>query len=208
MKHTLTCLALLALLTHTAIAADKPNIVFILMANLGYGEVGSYGGGVIRGAPTPRIDRLAREGMKLLNFNVEPQCTPSRSALMTGRFALRSGTHSVPIAGGPYGLVQWEIALAKLLAGQGYATGHFGKWHLGNVPGRLPTNQGFDEWYGIPDSSDESLWPTAPGFDPKIAHVAHIMEGRKGVASREVAVYDLTRRPEMDMERLPDPDGP
>ncbi len=179
---------------------DKPNIVLILMDNLGYGEVGCYGGGLTRGAATPRIDRLAREGLKLLNFNVEPQCTPSRSALMTGRYALRSGTYSVPLTGEPYGLVQWEVTIAKLLAGRGYATGHFGKWHLGNVNGRLPTDQGFDEWYGIPDTTDETLWPTAPGFDPKIAHVAHIMEGRKGEASRNVAVYDLSQRPEIDME--------
>src|SRR6266436_1482458 len=70
-------------------AAEKdPNIVFILMDNLGYGELGVYGGGILRGAPTPRIDKLASEGMRLLNFNVEAQCTPSRSALMTGRFPL------------------------------------------------------------------------------------------------------------------------
>ena len=78
----------------------KPNIVFILMDNLGYGEVGCYGGGPLRGAPTPRIDKLASEGTRLLNFNVEAQCTPSRSALMTGRFSIRSGTHSIPIGGG------------------------------------------------------------------------------------------------------------
>src|SRR5262245_10560148 len=78
----------------------KPNIVFILMDNLGYGEVGCYGGGILRGAPTPRIDKLATEGTRLLNFNVEAQCTPSRSAIMTGRFSIRSGTHSVPIGGG------------------------------------------------------------------------------------------------------------
>src|SRR6476660_4663416 len=86
----------------------KPNIVFILMDNLGYGELGCYGGGVLRGAATPRIDRLATEGTRLLNFNVEAQCTTSRSALMTGRFAIRSGTHSVPIGGGIEGLTQWE----------------------------------------------------------------------------------------------------
>src|SRR5262245_53484104 len=70
----------------------KPNIVFMLMDNLGYGELGVYGGGILRGAPTPRIDKLASEGMRLLNFNVEAQCTPTRSALMTGRFSIRSGT--------------------------------------------------------------------------------------------------------------------
>jgi arylsulfatase A-like enzyme len=109
-------------------AADKkPNIVFILTDNVGYGELGVYGGGILRGAPTPRIDRLAAEGMRLLNFNVEAQCTPSRSALMTGRFSIRSGTYEVPIGGVPDGLVQWEISIAKLLSAHGYATGMWGK---------------------------------------------------------------------------------
>jgi arylsulfatase len=90
----------LALISSTpAQAADKPNIVFVLMDNLGYGEVGSYGGGILRGAATPRIDKLATEDTRLLNFNVEAQCTPSRSAILTGRHAIRSGTHSVPFPG-------------------------------------------------------------------------------------------------------------
>ncbi len=184
----------------TADPKMDPNILFILMDNLGYGEVGCYGGGLLRGAPTPNIDTLARDGTKLLNFNVEPQCTPSRSCVMTGRHSIRSGTHSVPLTGGDYGLVQWEQTIAKLLSAKGYATGHFGKWHLGNVPGRFPTDQGFDEWYGIPDTSDETVWPSQPEFDPSVAHVAHIYEGTKGGSSREVKPYDLTTRPEIDME--------
>ena len=103
--------------------AKKPNIVFILMDNLGYGEVGCYGGGILRGAATPRIDKLATEGTRLLNFNVEAQCTPSRSAILTGRFSIRSGTHSVPIGGGLEGLTQWEVTIAELLSGAGYSTG-------------------------------------------------------------------------------------
>jgi arylsulfatase A-like enzyme len=90
-----TMAAALMLSAETAPAqapAKKPNIVFMLADNLGYGELGVYGGGILRGAPTPRIDKLASEGTRLLNFNVEAQCTPSRSALMTGRFAIRSGT--------------------------------------------------------------------------------------------------------------------
>lgn len=133
-------------------ATRKPNIVFILADNLGYGEPGCYGGGILRGAATPRIDRLAEEGLRLLNFNVEAQCTPSRSALMTGRFAIRSGTMKVPRGGVANRLTQWEITIAELLSAQGYATGHFGKWHLGDTEGRCPTNQGFDEWYGIPNT--------------------------------------------------------
>ena len=117
----------------------KPNIVFILMDNLGYGELGSYGGGILRGAPTPRIDALAAEGMRLLNFNVEAQCTPSRSAFITGRFAIRSGTYEVPIGSVPDGLTQWEVTIAQLLSAQGYATGMWGKWHLGSAEARLPT---------------------------------------------------------------------
>jgi len=85
--------------------ASKPNILFILTDNLGYGEIGAYGGGLTRGAPTPRIDSLARDGMRFLNFNMETQCTPSRSSLMTGRWAIRSGTHSVPFGGVADGFV-------------------------------------------------------------------------------------------------------
>jgi arylsulfatase len=103
--------------------AKKPNIVFILMDNLGYGEVGCYGGGILRGEATPCIDKLATEGTRLLNFNVEAQCTPSRSAILTGRFSIRSGTHSVPIGGGLEGLTQWEVTIAELLSGAGYSTG-------------------------------------------------------------------------------------
>ena len=122
------------LLGGTALAQDKePNIVFMLVDNLGYGELGAYGGGILRGAPTPRIDALANEGMRLLNFNVEAQCTPSRSALMTGRFSIRSGTYEVPIGGVPDGLTLWEVTIAELLSAHGYATGMWGKWHLGSA---------------------------------------------------------------------------
>src|SRR6186997_3482426 len=189
-------------LTQHAQAADtqKPNIVFILMDNLGYGEVGVYGGGVVRGAPTPRIDKLATEGMRLTNFNVEAQCTPSRSALMTGRFSIRSGTHSIPIGEGIEGLTQWELTIAELLSAAGYSTGHFGKWHLGSDDGRLPNAQGFDEWYGIPRTTDESFWPSEPAAKAAGVTFTHIMEGRKGEKSRELAVYDLDQRRLIDAE--------
>lgn len=182
-------------------AGRKPNILFILTDNLGYGEPGCYGGGVLRGAPTPRIDRLATEGLRLLNFNVESACTPTRSALMTGRFPIRSGTTRVPSTdGSPYGLTQWEITIAELLSPQGYATGCFGKWHLGDRTGRYPTDQGFDEWYGIPNTTDVSLYPSAPEFDPKVAPLGYIMESKKGEKPRNVEVYDLKTRRTIDAE--------
>lgn len=181
-------------------AQTKPNIVFILMDNLGYGEVGCYGGGILRGAPTQRIDRLAIEGVRLLNFNVEAQCTPSRSAIMTGRFAVRSGTHSVPMGEGLDGMTQWEVTIAELLSQAGYATAHFGKWHLGSENGRLPNDQGFDEWYGIARTTDESFWPSSPEAKAAGAVMPHIMEGRKGEKSRELQVYDLKQRTLIDAE--------
>jgi arylsulfatase len=180
--------------------ATRPNILFVLMDNLGYGEVGAYGGGVLRGAATPRIDRLASEGTRLTNFNVEAQCTPSRSAFLTGRFAIRSGTHSVPLPGSLDGLTQWETTTAELLSATGYATGLFGKWHLGSAQGRLPNDQGFDEWYGIPRTTDESMFPSQPGAMAHGVAFMHIMEGRKGDTSRDVAVYDLEQRRRIDAE--------
>ena len=178
----------------------KPNIVFILTDNLGYGEPGCYGGGILRGAPTPRIDRLAAEGMRLLNYNVEAQCTPSRSAIMTGRFSIRSGTQSIPIGEGPDGLTQWELTIAELLSGAGYRTACFGKWHLGSFDGRLPNDQGFDEWYGIPRSTDEAFWPSDPAAKAAGVSFTHIMGGRKGEKSKEGVVYDLDQRRLIDAE--------
>jgi arylsulfatase A-like enzyme len=206
-KTALTCrttfaaiLASLGIAIYAQPQATKPNFVFILMDNLGYGEVGVYGGGVTRGAPTPRIDRLASEGMRLTNFNVEAQCTPSRSAIMTGRFSIRSGTYSVPIGDGLDGLTQWEVTIAEALSSAGYATGHFGKWHLGSAQGRLPNDQGFDEWYGIPRTTDEAFWPSEPAAKAAGVPFMHIMEGRKGEKSRELAVYDLDQRRLIDAE--------
>src|SRR6201987_3377662 len=182
----------------------QPNIVFMLMDNLGYGELGFYGGGILRGAPTPRIDKLASEGMRLLNFNVEAQCTPSRSALMTGRFSIRSGTYEVPIGGVPDGLTLWEVTIAELLSAQGYATGMWGKWHLGSAEERSPTHQGFDEWYGIPRTYDEAFWPSLnqatglwpsvgnkQGWNSSIAPPEPIYEARKGEKARQVGVLNL-----------------
>ena len=112
-------------------AQDKPNIVLVFMDNFGWGEPGFNGGGIIRGAATPRLDKLASEGLRLTNFNVEVQCTPSRSAIMTGRYAIRSGNGTVPLGEGVYGLVQWEVTMAEMFSEAGYATGMYGKWHLG-----------------------------------------------------------------------------
>jgi len=180
-------------------AQDRPNVVLIVMDNLGWGEIGAYGGGILRGAETPRLDQLASEGMQFLNFNVETQCTPSRSALMTGRHPIRSGTTKV-VWGQLYGLTQWEVTIAELLSDKGYATGMFGKWHLGEVEGRFPTDQGFDEWYGIANTTDESTYSAGFQFDPEVVETPHILESTKGKAPREVKVYDREARAKIDSE--------
>jgi len=143
----------------------KPNIVFFFWDNLGWGEPGCYGGGVLRGAPTPRIDQLAAEGLRLLNFNVEAQCTPSRSAVLTGRHPIRSGTQTVPITGGADGLTRWEITIAQALSDAGYETGMWGKWHLGSDPeSRSPVDFGFGEAVWSPRTADEVIWTTQSYF--------------------------------------------
>ena len=175
-----------------------PNIVLIVADNLGWGELGCYGGGALRGAPTPGIDQLAREGLLLQNFNVESDCVPTRSALMTGRHPIRTGClQSVP-PGLPQGLKRSEITLAQLLSERGYATAHYGKWHLGDIEGRFPSDRGFDEWYGIPRTTDESQFTSTVGYDPSVADIPYIMQGQAGSPSSLVKVYDLDSRREID----------
>ncbi len=181
-------------------AQDQPNIVLVFMDNFGWGEPGFNGGGIIRGAATPRMDQLASEGLRLTNFNVEVQCTPSRSALMTGRYAIRSGNASVPIGEGEYGLVQWEVTMAEMLSSAGYATGMFGKWHLGRTEGRFPTDQGFDTWYGVPNSTDESVYTSTAGFADSGVPETYVMEGTKGSTPRQVRPYRLDYRPLIDRD--------
>ena len=134
----------------SASAQQKPNVLFILADNIGYGDIGAYGGGELRGAPTPRIDRLAAEGLRLTQFLVEPSCTPSRAALMTSRYSIRSGLSLVAVEGTDISLPAKEITMAEMLHDAGYATAIFGKWHLGAQPYSQPQNKGFDEFYGIP----------------------------------------------------------
>ncbi len=191
-----TCLGFASL----ASAAEKPNVVIIFMDNFGWGEPGFNGGGITRGAATPNLDQIANEGLKLTNFNVEVQCTPSRSALMTGRYAIRSGNGTVPLGEGVYGLVQWEKSMAEMFSEAGYKTGMFGKWHLGRTKGRFPTDQGFDEWYGIPNSTDESVYSSLQGFKESGVAETYVMEAKKGQTPKKVRPYRLDYRPFIDRD--------
>ncbi|MBB3933712.1 arylsulfatase [Kaistia hirudinis] len=176
----------------------KPNIVFILADNFGWGDFGAYGGQVA----TPRIDGLATDGMRFTNYSVECQCTPSRSAILSGRYPVRTGNMRVPFPGeGQMGLAPWEYTLPKLLSDAGYATALYGKWHVGNTPGRMPSDQGFDEWWGILNSSDEAAYAESPLFRSLGYPAPHIWEGQRGSASRPVEPFTLELKAHMD-ERI------
>ena len=175
--------------------SGQPNVVFMLADNLGYGDLGCFGGSV----PTPRLDALAARGMRFTNFNSEAQCTPTRGAILTGRMPIRTGTFRVPLPGEPgaYGLAPWEYTLADLFSEAGYATACYGKWHLGNVQGRFPTDQGFDEWWGISESSDEASYTSHPLYPPEWES-PRILEAERDQAPTKAADFDLQTRPFMD----------
>ncbi len=117
---------------------------------------------------------------------------------MTGRYAIRSGNGVAPLGEGVYGLVQWEVTMAEMLSDAGYSTGMFGKWHLGRTDGRFPTDQGFDEWYGVPNSTDESAYTALEGFADSGVEEAFVMEARKGEKPNKVRSYRLDYRPLID----------
>jgi len=200
MKSLRMIILLLCCASPAAMAQDKPNVLLIFLDNFGWGEPGFNGGGIIRGAETPTLDTLAAEGLRLTNFNVEVQCTPSRSALMTGRYAIRSGNGTVPMGKGEYGLVQWEVTMAEMFSEAGYATGMYGKWHLGRTEGRFPTDQGFDEWYGVPNSTDESVYSSLQDFAESGVTETYVLEGRKGSTPKNVRPYRLDYRPLIDRD--------
>ena len=176
-------------------ASGRPNVVLIFPDNLGWGEVGAYGS--VRGVPTPNIDSIAAQGMRLDNFNVEFSCTVSRAALLTSRYAIRSAATQNA------GITQWEVTIAEALKTAGYATALFGKWHLGGsnwIQGRTPIDQGFDEWYGIPNTSNEAQTTTLPGYNPATTEAPYIWEQKAGGPATRVKVFDLDTRRTVDRE--------
>ena len=169
MKHLPLLLALCAATALQAAErqAGRPNIVIILADDLGWGDLGCYGHPSIR---TPNLDRMAAEGMRFTDFySAAEVCTPSRAALLTGRYAIRSGMCSArwrvlrrdSLGGLPAG----EITIAQALRTRGYATACLGKWHLGNYandPAHHPRRHGFDYYFGLPHSNDMNPTPLAP----------------------------------------------
>ena len=149
-----------------ATSETQPNFVVVFVDDLGYGDLGCFGHPTIR---TPHLDRMAAEGMKFTQFYAAANvCTPSRAGLLTGRMPIRSGMYGdrMPVffPNAASGLPASEITVAEALRDSGYRTACVGKWHLGHLPEYLPTNHGFDSYFGIPYSNDmDAVWPLPDG---------------------------------------------
>ena len=195
------CVAAVAFSLNVRANADPPpNVIIIFCDNLGYGDIEPFGSKVHH---TPHLNRMAAEGRRFTHFCVTAGvCTPSRASLMTGCYAQRVGMHSNPRDGhvlrpvSPYGLAPTEITIAEVLRERGYATGIFGKWHLGDQPEFLPTRQGFDRFFGIPYSDDMTRATgqrLADRLDGKLWPFLPLMEGER-VIEAPVDRNELTRR--------------
>ncbi len=166
----------ICLLVASPLAAQtrKPNILFIMTDDVGWGDLGCYGGGADRGAPTPHLDKLAAEGVRFTNYYGQASCTAGRASFITGRIPIRTALSLVLIPGDPDGLTRETPTIAQFFKNAGYATVQLGKWHLGDRPESFPTSVGFDEMYhmlpyyaGVYAYDDPSLNPAWPKNDPK-----------------------------------------
>jgi arylsulfatase len=197
---TTVCLVLLlALVAVPGVAQDapavamKPNIILILTDDQGYEDVGVYGAS---GFKTPNLDRMATEGLRFTSFYAtESACSPTRASLMTGSYPTRVGIPEVLFPGATEGLNPDEVTIADLARDQGYATAAIGKWHLGDHPVFLPTNHGFDSYFGIPYSNDMSPDPRHnPWPENRHKHPPLPLVRDTTVVEREPDQSQLTRR--------------
>ncbi len=202
----------------------KPNIIYVLTDDVGWGQLGSYGGGKVVGTPTDNLDQMAAEGMKLLSAYAEPSCTPTRLALLTGRHPPRTGVDVVLWPGMTAGLVDSEYTIAELLSDAGYKTAMWGKWHVGDVlDEHLPHNQGFDfaqyspyngaVWSWVDDADYYQKHEVLPGNSPNFLDVPqtyfddygyekhYIWEGTKGNEAVKVKEANMEAYQDIDTRR-------
>ena len=192
MKRPLGLLAAAALLIHLPLTATgaaaqtapevsaKPNILVIMGDDIGWMNVSSYGADSM-GVPTPNIDRIGREGLRLGAFYAQPSCTAGRAAFITGQLPVRTGLTTVGTPGSPAGLKAEDITLAEILKTRGYATAQYGKNHLGDLDEHLPCRHGFEEFWGnlyhlnANEDLEDPDRPTKPEFLAKF--------NRRGIVS-------------------------
>ena len=162
----------------SAEAADRPNIVVIMTDDMAPYDVSAYHRG-LGAVMTPNIDRIAHEGLMITDYYAQPSCTAGRAAFLTGQYPIRTGLTSVGQPGSPVGLQPEDITLAQLLKSQGYATGQFGKSHVGDRNEFLPTVHGFDEFYGflyhlnMMEMPEQAEFPSPSSFRGRPRNVIH-----------------------------------
>jgi arylsulfatase len=157
------------LAAYTARHGRRPNVLVLVFDDVGWGDLGCYGGGVAVGAPTPHLDALASEGLRLTSCYSQPSCSPSRATLLTARLPIRHGLQRPPMYGEPGGL-EGEVTLAGLLSDAGYVTQAVGKWHLGENTASQPQHVGFDDFYGFLSVSDMYSEWRDPYFFPEVVY--------------------------------------
>lgn len=166
----------------------RPNVLVILMDDVGWGDFGCYGGGIAVGAPTPNVDRLAKEGLLLTSLYSEPSCTPTRASIMSGRLPMRHGLLIPPMYGMPGGLAG-EVTLPQLLSEAGYRTQAVGKWHMGENRESQPQNVGFDDFYGFLSVSDMYTEWRDPYFFPEVVYSEARSEWVKNIPFNKCFVH-------------------
>lgn len=208
----------------------KPNIIYILADDVGWGEPGCYMGGKLRGTPTPTLDKMADKGMMFLQAYAEPSCTPTRLAINTGRHPARTGCNTVLWPGGPsyLGLHPDEITVAEVLSDAGYHTAMWGKWHVGDTPEMAPEAQGYDYahyglyngaiwgWLGVenlyngkevPGAAHFYDFPGVKEYEKKYGiHLDGYMRGIKGKGREETgrltSPEDMTKFEDISIEEI------
>jgi arylsulfatase len=190
----------------------KPNIVVIMTDDVGWGDLGSYGGGVMRGAPTPHLDRLAAEGMRFVNYYGQASCTAGRASFITGRIPIRTALSLVLVPGDPNYLRREDPTIAEQMKKAGYTTVELGKWHLGDVPDAYLIAHGFDEMYhmlpyyaGVYAYDDPNLNPAWPKNDPKFMAAWKTVnigewEGKAGEPAKKVRDFTYPHLATSDTE--------
>jgi arylsulfatase A-like enzyme len=163
LKQWAVALCVAFVVTAAQAADKKPNIVFIMGDDIGMWNIGAYHRGMMAGR-TPNLDKLAKEGMLFTDYYAEASCTAGRANFITGELPIRTGMTTVGQAGAKTGLPTEACTIATALKAQGYATGQFGKNHLGDLNEFLPTVHGFDEFFGYLYHLDAMEDPAHPNY--------------------------------------------
>lgn len=205
-KNTLSKSSTLQQVIHEDVApAPRPNIIIMMADNMGYMDPGCYGVGDVLGAPTPRMDQMAKEGLRLTSFYSETQCTPTRAAMLTGRLPIRTGMNMATPPGIGAGISPNETTIAKVLSNAGYKTAIFGKWHMGDVNESEPQNMGFDEFFGQLYHFNAYSQAERIGYDPDSElgkPIYGLVEAKKGQNLKVVEPLNLTSMAFVDEQNV------